>query len=67
MAATGGTLLLVEILKFIHSQDQELFVYLVQVILQVQITVDYLVIAGGGGGGGAPSDGSWWRWWSWRI
>jgi hypothetical protein len=37
ITATGGTLLLVEIIKFIHLQDQELFVFLVPVMQQDQI------------------------------
>ena len=46
-----------EILKFIHLQDQELLQSLVQVIAAGSNSVDYLVIAGGGGGGGSEDGG----------
>ena len=41
----------VEILKFIHLQDQELLQYLAAGNSANNV-VDYLVVAGGGGGGG---------------
>jgi hypothetical protein len=49
---------LVEILKFIHLQDQELLQSLVRELQMHQITVvSYIVVAGGGGGGAGYGGG----------
>jgi hypothetical protein len=45
-------LLVVEITKFIHLQDQELLQFRSVGNPLGSTTVDYLVVAGGGGGGG---------------
>ena len=55
----------VQILKFIHLQVQEHFVFLNAGNAVGSNTVDYLVVAGGGGGGGTNGRRRWW--WSWRF
>jgi hypothetical protein len=52
VAAQVEQLLVVEIIKFIHLQDQELLLFLLLVIQQVLNSVDYLVSSGGSGGAG---------------